>query len=133
MRARAVIDLDFHNPQPDGEPRRLTATDAEMIRAAVRAGLPSLLQVGVYAAVPGPQYETPVELSVLSELGASCVGMSLLAEVRAAHEEGLSLAALSLVTNAGSADHGEVLDAASSYRDNVAKAIVSVLALWKSQ
>jgi purine nucleoside phosphorylase len=58
--------------------------------------------------------------------------MSLPAEIRAAQEEGLDVAALSLVTNAGSTDHHEVLDAASSYRDNIAMAIASVLASWES-
>jgi purine-nucleoside phosphorylase len=124
--------LDFQNPRADGEPRRLTATGDGVISVAVHAGLPSFLQVGFHAAVPGPQYETPTELSVLSALGASCVSMSLPAEIRAAQEEGLDVAALSLVTNAGSTDHHEVLDAASSYRDNIAMAIASVLASWES-
>ena len=53
-----------------------------------------------YAAVPGPQFETPAEVAVLRSLGADVVGMSAAAEVRAALDEGLRVAVLSVPTNA---------------------------------
>jgi phosphopentomutase len=53
-----------------------------------------------YAAVPGPQYETAAEVAVLGSLGADVVGMSAAAEIRAALDEGLRVAVLSVVTNA---------------------------------
>ncbi|MBV9073790.1 MAG: purine-nucleoside phosphorylase, partial [Acidobacteria bacterium] len=39
------------------------------------------IQEGVYAAVPGPSYETPAEIRFLRTAGADVVGMSTVAEV----------------------------------------------------
>lgn len=54
---------------------------------------------GCYAAVLGPAYETPAEVGMLRRLGADLVGMSTVPEVLAARQHGLSVLALSLVTN----------------------------------
>ena len=77
----------------------------------------------VYAAVPGPQYETPAEAAFLRKLGADVAGMSVANEVRAARDEGLETAILTVVTNAaaspgapwapGEAAHDEVLAVAA--------------------
>ncbi|KAJ6543884.1 nucleoside phosphorylase domain-containing protein [Mycena capillaripes] len=61
---------------------------------------PSALAEGTYAWVSGPTYETPAEGRFLRLAGADVVGMSTVPEVLAAREEGLSVMALSLVTNA---------------------------------
>ncbi len=72
----------------------------------------------VYAAVVGPNYETPAEIRFLRTIGADVVGMSTVAEVIKARELGLEVLALSSVTNlaAGVGEeklaHGEVLDVA---------------------
>jgi purine-nucleoside phosphorylase len=71
---------------------------------------------GVYAALPGPSYETPAEIRYLRTIGADLVGMSTISEVIAARHMGLKVLAVSCVTNmaAGILDqvlnHEEVLE-----------------------
>lgn len=75
---------------------------------------------GVYAAMPGPQYETPAEIGMLRTLGADLVGMSTVPETIAARGLGLDVVAMSLVTNLAAGvtgeplDHGEVLAAGAA-------------------
>jgi len=57
------------------------------------------LPEGVYAAMPGPQYETPAEINMLRVLGADAVGMSTVPEAIQARALGLELAAFSCITN----------------------------------
>jgi purine-nucleoside phosphorylase len=72
---------------------------------------------GVYAAVPGPAYETPAEVRYLRTIGADLVGMSTVQEVLAARQMGLEVLGISCVTNraaglaAGPLSHEEVLAA----------------------
>jgi purine-nucleoside phosphorylase len=57
------------------------------------------LREGVYAAMPGPAYETPAEVSMLRVLGADLVGMSTVHEVITARHSGLAVLGLSMVAN----------------------------------
>ena len=57
------------------------------------------LHEGVYAACPGPNFETAAEIRMMSILGADLVGMSLVPEVIAARHCGLKVVAVSVVTN----------------------------------
>jgi purine-nucleoside phosphorylase len=57
------------------------------------------LREGVYAAMPGPAYETPAEVSMLRVMGADLVGMSTVHEVIAARHSGLAVLGLSMVAN----------------------------------
>ncbi len=69
-------------------------------RAAVRAGdLGLVLREGVYAAMPGPAFETPAEVRMLALLGADVVGMSLVPEVLAAAHAGIPIVAFGIVAN----------------------------------
>jgi len=58
-----------------------------------------VLHEGVYACVPGPQYETPAEVRMLRTLGADAVGMSTVFEAIQARSLGLRVAAFSCLTN----------------------------------
>ncbi|MFT9055015.1 MAG: purine-nucleoside phosphorylase [Ethanoligenens sp.] len=60
-----------------------------------------LLREGVYAFMPGPQYETPAEIRALGLLGADAVGMSTVPEVIEAVHCGLRTLCISCLTNYG--------------------------------
>lgn len=108
-------------PQPpDGYPSRftdLTQAYSARLRALAKEEDPTLAE-GVYAALPGPHYETPAEIRMLRGSGADLVGMSTALETIAARHLGAEVLGISLVTNpaAGLAteplDHTEVLAAA---------------------
>ena len=68
------------------------------------------LQEGVYAALHGPQYETPAEIRMLRTMGADLVGMSTALEAIAARAAGCEVFGLSMVTNAAAGITGEALD-----------------------
>jgi purine-nucleoside phosphorylase len=76
----------------------LTGPVPDGVDGWVRALDPSL-EEGVYAAVPGPHYETPAEIRAYQVLGADLVGMSTVHETIAARHAGAEVLALSLVTN----------------------------------
>lgn len=67
--------------------------------AAVAQAEGMVLHEGVYAALLGPQYETPAEVRMLRTLGADAVGMSTALEAIQARALRLEVAAFSCLTN----------------------------------
>jgi purine-nucleoside phosphorylase len=102
----------------------------ELRRIAAGAGV--VLREGVYAAMVGPQYETPAEIRMLRAMGAQAVGMSTVHEVIALRHMGVRVGALSCITNlaaglgARALDHAEVEATARLQRD----AIAALLGEW---
>ncbi len=88
---------------------------------------------GVYAAVHGPNYETPAEILALKVVGADAVGMSTVPEAIAARQLNLQVLAIALITNraAGLAKrplgHDEVLAVASRTSENLVRLLDRVL------
>jgi purine-nucleoside phosphorylase len=87
----------------------LTDLYSARLRGLARELDPTLAE-GVYAALPGPHYETPAEIRMLRTLGADLVGMSTALEAIAAKAAGLEVLGLSMVTNAAAGVTGEPLD-----------------------
>jgi purine-nucleoside phosphorylase len=89
------------------------------------------LETGVYAAMPGPSFETPAEIRMLATLGADLVGMSTVLEALAVHALGVEVGGLSLVTNAaaglgGQLSHEEVTGVGAARAGAVVDTIAAV-------
>ena len=88
---------------------------------------------GIYAAVPGPSYETPAEIRFLRTIGADVVGMSTVAEVVVARHCGMKVAAISVVTNMAAGilnqpiNHAEVLEIGRHVRSEFGALLKAVI------
>lgn len=110
----------------------LTAVYSSRLRALARRADPSLAE-GVYAALPGPHYETPAEIRMLRAAGADMVGMSTALEAIAARHLGLDVLGISLVTNPAAGmsdsdlDHAEVIAAGRAAAGRVGALLAQIL------
>lgn len=120
---------------PEGCPSRfadLTGLYSPALRSLARELDPALAE-GVYAALPGPHYETPAEIRMLAALGADLVGMSTALEAIAARHLGAEVLGISLVTNpaaglsAASLDHAGMLAAAGASAGRIGALLASLL------
>ena len=91
------------------------------------------LKEGVYAAMPGPSYETPAEIRFLRTIGADLVGMSTVPETIAANHLGMKVLAISCVTNMAAGIlpqkliHTEVLEVGARVRDTLTALLRAVI------
>ncbi|HLB39678.1 MAG TPA: purine-nucleoside phosphorylase [Actinomycetota bacterium] len=118
---------------PDGMPAFINAQavyDPELRGLALeRAGeLRIAAAEGVYAAMRGPAFETPAEVSMLARLGATVVGMSIVPESLPAHALGMRVLGICSLTNAFGAhvSHEEVLRASDSSAAAIGRLLVDL-------
>jgi purine-nucleoside phosphorylase len=119
---------DYPSPFTD-----LSQVYSARLRALALRRDPSLAE-GVYAALPGPQYETPAEIRMLRTAGADLVGMSTVLEAIAARHLGAEVLGVSIVTNVAAGlseqvlDHSEVLAIAGAAAARIGSLLAAVLA-----
>lgn len=91
------------------------------------------IQLGTYAALTGPNYETRAEYRMLKILGADVVGMSTIPEANIACQMGLPVCGLSTITNVARPDviesttHDEVIAAVKSAENTLRILILELL------
>jgi purine-nucleoside phosphorylase len=122
-------------PPPEPHPSRfvdLTDLYSSRLRRLAADADPSLAD-GVYAAMPGPHYETPAEIAMLRTLGADLVGMSTVLEAIAARHMGAEVLAISLVTNLAAGlsgaplSHQEVITAGQASAGRMGALLAAIL------
>lgn len=110
--------------------------DARLIKMAEEVAADKNIEIrkGVYAAVTGPNYETPAEYKYIRIIGADAVGMSTVPEAIVARHMGLSCFAVSVISDLGVAgkieyiSHDAVIDAASHVEPKMAELMLGMIA-----
>ena len=110
--------------------------DQELIRKAkslsVKLGIP--VQEGCYVGVTGPTLETPGEYRYLRIIGGDAVGMSTVPEAIAAHQLGIRIFAVSVITDLGvpgkikKLTHQDVIDVAEKTAPRLTELIINLIA-----
>lgn len=111
------------------------AYDQNLIKTTETAAMELKIPVkrGVYAAMPGPSYETPSEIRMLRLIGADAVGMSTVPEVITANGLGLKAMGLSYISNLASGiyqkqlNHAEVLETGQKIKPMLTSLITGIL------
>ncbi len=97
----------------------------------------AVLHRGVLAAMPGPSYETPAEVRLLSRLGADVVSMSMAHEAIMAGYFKMAVAGLALIANSAAGltttalNHLDVLDRAAAASEQAGLLIDNLVSAWK--
>ncbi len=132
------MDPCIGSDQPDLRPRFFDMTNAydPELRASADAAARELgisVQHGVYAAEPGPSFETPAEIRAYRAMGIDAIGMSTVLEVIAARSCAMRVLGISLISNpaAGVCDEplqmDDVARAAAAAADKIEALVVKVI------
>ena len=107
-----------------------------LAQAAADCGIE--LKRGIFAAVSGPNYETPAEIRAFAKIGADAIAMSTVPEVIVARQNGMGVAGLSCITNAAAGlgnseiSHGEVLEQSLQSSDRATRLLKRFCELVRS-
>ncbi len=85
----------------------MVGTYTEELRELAKRVDPDVRE-GIYAAVTGPNFETPAELRMLRGWGADAVGMSTVPEVLVARHTGMRVLAIATVTDMATGIPGQI-------------------------
>lgn len=97
-----------------------------------------VLHRGILAAMTGPSYETPAEISFLKTIGADVVSMSMVPEAIMARFIGMQVAAVAFVANnaagmtADKLSHKDVLACSSQHASLFTILIEQIVAIWQA-
>ncbi len=135
MLIQDVMDATSRPMPPVARSSKRSPIDPEAVKHVASALTHEHLAycLGTYAQVLGPTYETRAEVRMLRRMGADVVGMSTAREALYASSLGISVVALSLVTNVASdvqtpvVDHHDVLDLAMERSSHVCAIIESTV------
>lgn len=109
------------------------SADLRAIAKTTAVELGVTLDEGVYAALAGPNYETPAEIRYLRTIGADLVGMSTVPEVIVANHMGIRCLAISCVTNMAAGilpqkiNHEEVLETGRRVRETFTRLLTALV------
>ena len=109
--------------------------DHEFVETAIREAREMNLELrrGIYAALPGPSYETPAEIRMFRLLGADAVGMSTVPEAIVARQMSMRVLGISCITNMAAGvldrpiDHAEVIETGERVRETFAELLRRVI------
>jgi purine-nucleoside phosphorylase len=91
------------------------------------------IREGCYVGVTGPTLETPKEYQYMRVIGGDAVGMSTVPEVTAAHQMGISVFAVSIITDLGvpgkirKLTHQDVIKAAEKTTPKLTELIINLI------
>jgi len=89
------------------------------------------LKEGVYAFMPGPQYETNAEIKMLTMIGADAVGMSTVPEVISAVHSGIEVLGITCITDecysSESPNHEKVVEVANQVSDRFRTLVMKII------
>jgi purine-nucleoside phosphorylase len=117
-------------------PNLLDAYSAKLRALAKKSAKRAKIEIkeGVYCSLPGPMYESPVEIQAYKKLGADLVGMSTVPEVIAGRHCGLQILGISVVTNIAAGldpstklTFAEVLETTKRRKKDFAKLIQAIV------
>lgn len=132
------LNLTGRSPLSGAQFVNMVDAYAPALRALARSVDPDLRE-GVYAGLPGPQYETPAEIRMLGAVGADLVGMSTVHETIAARAAGIDVMGISLVTNLAAGitgeplNHAEVLAVGAASASRMGELLADVVAAMDSR